>query len=99
MLALDRRAALDHLLDRLLGNILAHAVVDAPSGENDLWVIAQLVGFMRQIVRIDADAVAANQPRTERKEIPLRSSRLENLRCIDADLVEEQCELVHQRDI
>jgi hypothetical protein len=40
--ALDRLAQADHLLDGLLGDVLAHAVVDAPAGQDDLRVVAQL---------------------------------------------------------
>ena len=89
----------DHLLDRLLGDVLAHAVVDAPPGEDHLRVIAERVGLVRQVVRVDADAVAADEARTKRQEVPLRSGGLEHLERVDADLVEDQRKLVHQRDV
>ena len=44
-------------------NALAHAVVDAPAGQDDLRMIAGLLGAMRQVIGIDADAVAADQAR------------------------------------
>ena len=43
---------------------LADAVVDAPAGQDDLGMIAGLLGAMGQIIGIDADAVAADQART-----------------------------------
>src|SRR6476620_8373774 len=73
--ALDRRTRLDQLLDRLLGDELAHAVVDAPAGENDLRMVPELVSHMRQIVGIDADAMPADQSRPKGQEVPLGSCR------------------------
>jgi hypothetical protein len=43
--------------------------------------------------------VPAHEPRPERQEVPFGSGRLEHFRRIDADLVEDQRELVHQRDV
>ena len=40
----------------------AHAVIDAASGENDFRMIAGLFGAECQVVRVDADAVPADQP-------------------------------------
>ena len=68
------------LLHRLLGDVLAHAVVDAPAGEDHLRVVAELVGLVRQVVRIDADAVAADEARAERQEVPLGARGLQHLR-------------------
>src|SRR6185503_3160495 len=96
---LDRRTRLDQLLDRLLGDELAHAVVDAPAGENDLGMVAELVGHVRQIVGIDADTMAADQARPKGQEVPFGSGRLEHFERIDAYLVEDQRQLVHQRDV
>ena len=62
-------------------------------------MIAEHVGLVRQIVRIDADAVASDQPRPEIQEIPLRSRSFQDLACVDSDLVEDQGELVDQRDV
>jgi hypothetical protein len=61
--ALDGCAGCDHLLDGLLGDELAHAVVDAPAGQDDLRVVAQHLGLVGQVVGVDADAVAAHQAR------------------------------------
>ncbi len=40
-------AAFDQLLDRLLSDVLAHIVVDAATGEDDLRMIAQLLGLVK----------------------------------------------------
>ena len=39
------------------------------------------------------------RPGPERQEVPLGAGRLEHLDRVDADLVEDQRELVHQRDV
>ena len=96
---LIEKPALDHLLDGLLGDVLAHAVVDAPAGQDHLRVIAERLGLVRQVVRVDADAVAADQAGAKRQEVPLRAGRLQHLERVDADAVEDQRQLVHQRDV
>ena len=97
--ALDLRAVADHVLDGLLGDELAHAVVDAPPRQDHLRVIADHVGLVGQVIRVDADAVAADQAGPERQEIPLGAGRLQHFERVDADLVEQDGELVHQRDV
>ena len=49
--------------DAFARDALAHAVVDAPAGEDHLGMIARLLGAMRQVIGIDADAVPADQAR------------------------------------
>src|SRR5262245_4019798 len=97
--ALDLRSAADHVLDGLLGDELAHAVVDAPPGQNHLRVIAEHVGLVGQVVRVDADAVSTDQARPERQEIPLAASGLQHFERVDTDPVEQDGELIHQRDV
>ena len=73
------------LLDGLLGDELAHAVVDAAAGEDHLRVVAEHVGLVREVVRIDADAVAADQAGAERQEVPLGAGGLQHFQRVDAD--------------
>ena len=96
---LDRESGLDELLDRLLGDELAHAVVDAAAGQDDLRVVSQLVGLVRQVIRVHADAVPADQPGSKRQEIPLRSCGFEHFGRVQVHLVEQQRKLVHERDV
>ena len=44
-------------------DVLGHAVVEAAAGEDDLGPIADFLGLVREVVRIDADAVAADETR------------------------------------
>src|SRR6478735_4968822 len=55
----DAEAAQDHALHGLLGDVLAHAVVDLAPREDHLRVVPQRLGLVGEIVRIDADAVSA----------------------------------------
>ena len=78
---------------------LAHAVVDAPAGEDHLRMIAGLLGAERQVIRIDADAVAADQARLERQEIPFGRRGGQHVAGVDAELLEDRGQLVHERDV
>ena len=85
-----------HHLSRHVG---AHAVVDATTGEDHFRVVADFLRFVGEVIRIDADAVSAHQSGAERQEVPLRARGLENLQRIDAELVENQRQLVDQGDV
>lgn len=74
--AVHMDASLEHGLDQLRHHVGTHAIVETAASQNDLRVIADALRFMRQIVRIDTYAMAANQPRPERQEIPLSSGCL-----------------------
>src|SRR5438876_3465682 len=47
---------------------ISHAVVDAAAGQNYLRLIAEHLGLVRQIVRVDADAVTADEYYLTRSE-------------------------------
>jgi len=89
----------NEFLDRLLGDALAHAIVDAAAGKDDLRMITEALSLEREIIRVDADAVTADEAGTERQEIPLRASRLEDRNRVEAHAIEDERELVHQRDV
>ena len=97
--ALHRHVRVDEQLDELLGDERPHVVVDAPAGQDDLGLVAELLRLRRQVVWVDADAVAADQARREPEEVPLRAGGREHVRGADAHAIEDQRELVHQRDV
>ena len=70
------RAVAYHVLDGLLGDKLSHAIVDAPPRQYDLRMIADHIGLVGQVIRIDTDAVSAYQAGPERQEIPFGACRL-----------------------
>src|SRR5690606_40064764 len=69
------------LLDAL--PISAHRVVQAAAGQDDLGVVADGLRLVRQVVRVDADAVAAHQAGAERQEVPLGAGGLQHRFGID----------------
>ena len=97
--ALDVAARCDHQLDGLFGDELAHAIVDAPAGQDDLRVVAQHFGLVRQVVGVHADAVPADQAGLEAQEVPLGSCSFQHFGGVDAQLVENDRQLVHQGDV
>jgi hypothetical protein len=62
-------------------------------------VVADLLGLVGQVVRVHADAVAAHQAGAERQEVPLGAGGLQHLLGVDAEAVEDQRQLVDQRDV
>jgi hypothetical protein len=85
----------DQQLDETLRDKAAHAVVDAPAGEDHLWVIAGRLGPRGQIIRVDADAVPPDQARGERQKIPFRPGRQQHLLGRDTEPVEDDRQFVH----
>ena len=62
-------------------------------------MIADGLGLGGQVVGIDADAVAADQARGERQEVPLGLRRGEHVAGAQPQAIEDQGELVHQGDV
>ena len=91
--------ALDHQLDDVVGDMLAHGVVDAAAGQQDVGVIPRRLCLLDQVIRIDADAVAADQAGSERQEVPLGARGFEHFRGIDPQALADQRELIDQRDV
>ena len=89
-------AGMDHLLDRTLGNELAHAVVDASPGQDYLGDVADLLRLVGQIVGIDPNAVSTDQAGFEFEKVPLRTGRFQNFVGIDTHPVKDQRQFVHQ---
>ncbi len=87
------------MLDNLLGDVLAHVVIDAAAREDDLAVVAKLLGTVCQVVGIDANTVTADEARPEVQEVPLRPCGLEHFERVDPHLVEDDGELVHEGDV
>jgi len=97
--AFDGDAALEHGLDQLRHHVGAHAVVEAAAGEDDLGVVADGLRLVGEVVRIHADAVAADQARAEGQEVPLAAGGLQHGLGVDAHLVEDDGQLVDEGDV
>ena len=89
----------DHQLDRLLGDEATHAVVDAATGQDDLRLVADLLGLRGEVVRVHADAVPTDQPGRETQEVPFGARRRQHLAGRDAEPLEDHRQFVHQRDV
>src|SRR5665811_726481 len=76
--ALGPPAAVFNKAQAFARDFLSNRIVDAPAGENDLWIETGFLRAVGQIVRVDANAVAADQPGCEGKEIPFRARRGEH---------------------
>ena len=57
------------------------------------------VSAMRQIVRVDPDAVPADQTRHEVEKVPFRACSRQHLLCVEAQLVEDDREFIHQGNV
>ena len=97
--ALDVATGVDHLLHGLARDVRPHAVVDPPPGQDHLRVVAGKLGLVREVVRVDADAVAADQARAERQEVPLGARGLQHLVRVDAQALEDDGQLVDEGDV
>ncbi|AHC68616.1 hypothetical protein T227_09920 [Pseudomonas aeruginosa LESlike5] len=51
---------LEHSLDQLRNDIGTHTVIQTAASQDDLWMIANTLGFMSQIIWIDSDAMTAD---------------------------------------
>ena len=77
----------------------AHGVVDTTAGQNHLGMVADFLGFVREVVGVNANAMAADQSRAEWKEIPLCACSFENLKSIQPKLVKDKAQFIHECDI
>jgi hypothetical protein len=68
-------------------------------GQDHFRVVADFLGLVGQIIGIDADAMAADQARPERQEIPLGAGGEQYFFGIDAQALEQQRQFVDQGDI
>jgi hypothetical protein len=62
-------------------------------------VVADFLRLVRQVVGVDADAVAADQAGAEGQEVPLGAGGFEHVQGVDAEAVEDQRQFVHQGDV
>src|SRR6056297_2433064 len=88
-----------HQLDQFAGDVGAHAVVGAAAGQDHLRVEADVLGLVGQVVRIHADAVAADQAGAERQEVPLGAGGFEYRAGVQPQFAEQHGQFVDQTDI
>ncbi len=54
---------------------------------------------MGQIIRVNPNAMATNQPGLIFMKIPFGSCRVDNVFCVDAQAMEDQRQFIHERDV
>jgi len=77
----------------------AHAIVEAAASKDDLWVVSCRLGFVSQIVWVNANTVTSDQARTEGQEVPFCARRLEDSLGVNVHPVKDHSEFVDQRDV
>ena len=95
----QRPARLAPAVVERVGDPRAHPVVGLPAGEDHLRVVPDPLRQVAEVIRIDADAVAADQPRLEGQEVPLGPRRVEHVPHRNADLREDLGHFVDERDV
>src|SRR5690606_32904170 len=89
-------APLGHGLDQLRDHIFAHSVIKATACQDNFRVIADGLRLVRQVVRIHAYAVAADQTGAERQEVPLSACRFQYSLGIDTQFIENKRQLIDE---
>src|SRR5690625_1949656 len=92
-------AAFGHKAQHFTGHVAAHAVVGAASGQDHFGVKAALLGLVGQVVRVHADAVAADQAGLKGQEIPFGGGGVEYGGRVQAQVVEQHGQLVDKGEI
>ena len=62
-------------------------------------MVAHFLRLVGQVVRVHANAVPAHQAGAERQEVPLGAGGFEHFERVDAELVEQDRQVVDQRDV
>ena len=83
----------------MVGHMAGHAVVDAAAGQNHLGVVAHFLRFVGEVVRVHANTVAAHQAGAKGQKVPLGAGGLQHFEGVDAELVKDQAQLVHQCNV
>ena len=95
----DHLAGPVQLLDRDIGDVLGHRIIDRAAGQDHLGVVAKLLGLVDQVVGVDRDAVPADEAGAVVVEVPLRPGGFEDRPGVKPHLPEDDRELVHERDV
>ena len=91
--------ALEQTAHAFARDALADAVIDLAARQDHLRLIPGLLRTVGQVIRIDPDAVAADQPRSEPIKIPFGAGGGEHIAGIDAEAIEQGRKLVHESDV
>ena len=82
-----------------LGDKARHGVVDGASGQNDVRLVADRLGLVGEVERVDADAVAADQAGLEVEEVPLGARGVEHVVHRQAEALADHRHFIDERDV
>src|SRR5262249_25114419 len=91
--------ALKQAANAFMRDALADAVIDLATSQDDLRFVARILRAIGQVIRIDPDTVAADQPRSELVKIPFGAGSGEHVASIDAESIEQGRKLIHEGDV
>src|SRR5690606_21137461 len=86
----DGDIVLRHQLDHGVGDVGAHVVVDSSTRKNYFRAVSQALCLVGEVIGIYTNAMAADQAGFEGKEIPFRSSGLQDFVRIDPHPLKDQ---------
>ena len=96
---LHRQAAFGHGFDQLGDYVGTHAVVQTAARQDDLGVVTNGLGLVRQVVWVHTNTVAADQTGAEGQKVPLAASGLQHGFRVYAHFVEDECQLVDESNV
>ena len=96
---LDFVVAGNHELDHLGGDVFAHIVVEAATCKDDFGVVTVLLGFLGEVVGVNANAVAPDEAGFEGEKVPFCGCSGKHVVGIDPHAVEDHGQFVDEGDI
>ena len=97
--ALDFVISGNHELDHFGGNIVPHIVVEAVTCEDNFRMVAILLGFMGEVVRINANAVTPDKTGFKGKKVPFSARSRKHFMGVDPHAVEDHGQLVNKGNV
>ena len=89
----------NHEFHHFGGDVLPHIVVEAATCEDNFRVVAVLLGFLGEVVGVNADAVATDKAWFEGEKVPFGGSGGKHFVGVDPHAVEDHGQFVHKGDI
>ncbi len=80
----------EHELDGFVGHMARHAVVDATARQNHFGVVADFLRFVRQVIRVYANAVPTHKAGPEGQEVPLGACGFEHFERVNTEFFEDE---------
>ena len=89
----------NHEFHHFGGDIFAHVVVEAAPCEDNFRVVTVLLGFLGEVVGVNADTVAADEAGFEGEEVPFCGGSGKHFVGVDPHTVEDHSQFVDEGDV